>query len=608
MVIHCNAMDRDAIVDSLKKAIQTETDVSKLMLNYQILGQETLYKSHQEALAYYLKLQELAERENDTSNLVYSYIGLGDVYSIAGEYRQAIDLVTNALALVEPDDNYSLGFCYSRLATVYAEMGEDSLSMNYDREAVKYNLLEGDSLTIAYDYSNMAGNFVDFEQYDSAHYYYELSCSYINDTTDIIRAYNLDGLSYLYYSQKEYEKSIQEGLRALEQYKARELLYDIVNEQYAIGRSYYYNGDVDSSLAFINRSMTNNEQLQNHDIFIQGYELLRTIYSDKKNYKKALSYARLEQAYSDSINIKNKEDVIKTLRAKYAFDEQNRKLEDTELSNKNLAKQRTIFQIWSVVAFALLVVSVVVLILKQREHRKNLELMRRLDKVNRSIKKLLSIIGHDLRDSVGNLKNFTHLMHYQLLDNKSIEQMVTKFVPMVDSTHSLLETLLAWTRSNDDMFHPKIDQLEANEIINACIEQLDHLAKTKDIKLKVEAAPVSFKGDKNMLMTVLRNLVSNSIKFSEPGSTIKIVSTIQEDKVDFSVIDEGVGMSQEEVDKVLNENINFHLDGTNGERGSGLGLSLCNSFIAKHGGKLNIKSAKGQGSTFSFLVPTQIDA
>ena len=595
--------ENDLYVDSIKALIQEETEESQKIVWFQHLGETLLYQSHSDAMHYFSQSIELAEATNDTIGLVYGLTGVCDVYNLIGEYKTAITYITRALKIA-PDRNYLLlSFVNSRLATVYANMDQDSLSFVHGRMSLKYNLLNNDSVGAAYDMSNMASNFIEEKKYDSAVYYYNQAFAYLSDTADILNVYLLSDKGYLASEMGKPREAIDYSQLALKGFKKHPTSYDLALEYYYMGKYYQQLGMQDSALFFANSSIKENSTLNNHELYTKIYGLKYKVYNSLKDYKQALTFARLEHTYSDSIQQINKENVIQSVKAKYELEEQQRKLIESEEDNKSLVRQRTIFQLLSAAIFVLLLVCVVVLVLKHKEHKRNTVLVVKLDNVNRSMHKLLSIIGHDLRDSVGNLKNFTLLMHHELLDNKSIAKMVKMFVPMVDSTHGLLETLLAWTRSNDEVFQPKVEDLSAKHIVEQCLEQVSHLAGAKGIQIDIDVEDVSFWADKNMLLTVLRNLVCNSIKFSNPGSTVIVKGRMKDENIHFSVIDEGVGMDQYEIDKVLDEDRNYHSQGTQGEQGSGLGISLCSSFISKHGGKLNIESSKGKGSTFSFILP-----
>jgi signal transduction histidine kinase len=109
-----------------------------------------------------------------------------------------------------------------------------------------------------------------------------------------------------------------------------------------------------------------------------------------------------------------------------------------------------------------------------------------------------------------------------------------------------------------------------------------------------------------MVKTILRNLISNGIKFSYPGGQILVDAVTRENNVEISVRDQGVGIEEEAMEKILNKKSTFTTRGTDGEKGSGLGLDLCIDFVEKHGGDIWVESSPGEGSTFKFTIPDQL--
>ena len=590
-------------VDSLVNALHLEEVDSVKMSLYIELGNEVIYTSHGDALSYYSEAKKLAQKNNNHEKLILSVLGMCDVYGIVGEYKKGIHTITDVIDVLLPDHNHLFALCNGRLATAYANLGEDSLALKYDKLSLKYNLLEKYDLGIAYDYGNIATFYINHENYDSANLYLDLCLETLPDTIDLLYAITLDNKASICFKKEEYNESLDLFKEVLLLYKTKDKDYQIASAENDIASVFYELNEIDSAYHHAILSLDICNKLNNHNLFVSNYDLLYLIYESTGDYKNALKYSRLEHVYADSVSKKNNENIISTIKTRYEFEEQRKVLETTQIVNAKLTEQRKQFLMLSIVVIMLLITSVFSSILKFKEQKKNKELVIQLNRVNQSIRKLLLIIGHDLRDSVGNLKNFTQLMHHQLLDKKSIKVMISKFIPMVDSTHSLLETLLVWTKSKEEAFNLKLEQINSNEIVDLCVNQISYLAKSKHILLKHNVEKVVFNGDKNMLLIVLRNLVSNAIKFSDENSSIQIICSVKDEELEFAVKDAGVGMTEEEMAKVLDENVTHFSEGTMGERGSGMGLALCNSFIVKHGGHVSVSSIKGQGSTFSFVVP-----
>jgi signal transduction histidine kinase len=135
-------------------------------------------------------------------------------------------------------------------------------------------------------------------------------------------------------------------------------------------------------------------------------------------------------------------------------------------------------------------------------------------------------------------------------------------------------------------------------------QTMNSVALLKDIKLEfIQNEYITIKADENLFSTIMRNLITNAIKYSNPGSSLKICAEKQAQAIKFSVIDHGLGMDEETKNKLFSLNINTSKLGTANEKGSGLGLVLCKEFVEKHGGRIWVESEPEKGSTFSFTIP-----
>ncbi|MDP3441263.1 MAG: HAMP domain-containing sensor histidine kinase, partial [Ignavibacteria bacterium] len=151
-------------------------------------------------------------------------------------------------------------------------------------------------------------------------------------------------------------------------------------------------------------------------------------------------------------------------------------------------------------------------------------------------------------------------------------------------------------------FDPKENSIK--DEIREAINSLTHLLEKKGITLKhMNDKTVHLNYDRNMLATVLRNLISNSIKFTNTGGVIEVAYAVDGDKLIVSVKDDGIGISEKNISKLFNSETHFSTRGTNSESGSGLGLILCKDFIEKHGGNIWAESEYGKGSCFYFSLP-----
>lgn len=219
--------------------------------------------------------------------------------------------------------------------------------------------------------------------------------------------------------------------------------------------------------------------------------------------------------------------------------------------------------------------------------------------------KLYSVIAHDLRSPMGSIKMVLNMLILSLPKEKIGEDMyelLTMANQTTEDVFSLLDNLLKWTKSQiGKVVYQDIDMVEVVEGVG---EIFSMVAGLKNIHLRIEAPEhQAVYADIDMIKTVIRNLISNAIKFSNEGSEILIKVEDMDGMSIVSVKDSGCGIDEESQKKLLHTDTHFSTFGTNNEEGSGLGLLLCQDFVVKNGGKLWFTSVKGEGSTFYFSIP-----
>ena len=219
--------------------------------------------------------------------------------------------------------------------------------------------------------------------------------------------------------------------------------------------------------------------------------------------------------------------------------------------------------------------------------------------------KLYSVIAHDLRNNLGAIKNFSDLLAIDAEDDdkERTAQYIDLISSSANSAHLLLENLFEWTSSQWYDNNVNRGEIEIGSFINEVVEMSKPMAFGKDITL-VNKFNDSSSGDfdKNMIKTVLRNLINNAVKFSNRGGNITINAKKKRNYVQFSVEDNGVGISKDKIKHIFAKSNNRSTIGTEREKGTGLGLLICKEFVEKHGGKIWVESEEGEGATFYFTV------
>lgn len=221
--------------------------------------------------------------------------------------------------------------------------------------------------------------------------------------------------------------------------------------------------------------------------------------------------------------------------------------------------------------------------------------------------KLYSVIAHDLRSPMGSIKMVLNMLILNL-PSENIGDEMFELLTMANQTtedvFSLLDNLLKWTKSQIGKLKVVYQDVDMIEVTEGVIEIFSMVAGLKNIKINLDSPErLGVYADIDMIKTVIRNLVSNAIKFSNEGTEILVTVKEEDDMAIVSVKDSGCGIDEENQKKLLHTDTHFSTFGTNNEEGSGLGLLLCQDFVNKNGGKLWFTSVKGEGSTFSFSIP-----
>ncbi len=230
----------------------------------------------------------------------------------------------------------------------------------------------------------------------------------------------------------------------------------------------------------------------------------------------------------------------------------------------------------------------------------------KIKKLNATKDKFFSIIAHDLMSPFNSMLGFSDLLiedfeSYQIQTQKEYIGIINQ---SIKNTYKLLENLLTWSRLQKDIIDFNPEKINLLLIFKETCELLKQSAENKSIKLTNNISENIFiNADKNMISTVLRNIITNAIKFTPKGGKIWIDAKNKQQFIEITTQDSGVGISKEKQSELFKIDQNTSTQGTERETGTGLGLILCKEFTEKHGGKIWVESEEGKGSTFIFTIP-----
>jgi signal transduction histidine kinase len=250
--------------------------------------------------------------------------------------------------------------------------------------------------------------------------------------------------------------------------------------------------------------------------------------------------------------------------------------------------------------------ALVVILSKNKSEQKLKKYTTELQKLNEDKGLFIRILAHDLRSPISGILGISEqlLKNFHIYDNEKIKSQLIIKNEAIKRTHILLDSLLLWSKSQVNMLSFNPQQVNVKEI---CCETINSMKANIDLKnIQVnyfEDQTTTITADINMFNVILRNLISNAIKFTNENGIIQIFTVNNHNSISITISDNGVGISNENIDKLWDISKLTTTQGTKNESGTGLGLILCKDFIEKHGGSISVESKVGKGSNFVVSFP-----
>lgn len=440
----------------------------------------------------------------------------------------------------------------------------------------------------------------------------------INDESK--EALSLNEIGELYRRMKNDGRALANHRLAL---KIRKSLDDkrSISESYNnIGILYYqqkrYNEAIQNLTAGLQAALESQTLLQQQ----KSYDYLSLCHKELDEYDLALMKREQFVVVSDFIqNQKNDQRLLES-QSRYVIDTKESQIEaleaEREKRDQQLHRQKNLRNfLIAVIGLGIVIVGLVLNLYKVKQRANNdLHMINekvkmqnaQLQELNATKDKFFSIIGHDLKGPLNSLTSFSGLLinHVESLSREEIQMLAKDFDKSLKNLYSLLNNLLEWSRSQTGNIEFTPETFDISSLLKENRELLFAQAQNKKIGFLEEMnGRVAVKAHRHSLNTVVRNLVSNSIKFTPEGGVIKLGVKQNPRHVLVSIADTGVGMSPDVISKLFRLDAKHTTKGTANEKGTGLGLILCKDFVEKNGGKLWVESEEGRGSVFYFTVP-----
>jgi signal transduction histidine kinase len=561
-----------------KYSIKSKTLLASLMI---------LIKEYDKALDILTPLIKETDASSFLRASIYSL--LGNVYRSINQLDDAISYLKKAYKIQEQNNKkISMADMSVNFIALYAMNGDFEKAMEYGENAIKIYKELDDKERIGDVYMNLAYiNFTTKDYYGAIDYYQkalEIERQTNNSNEDVVGL--LNNISRCYINLGETQKAIE----ALEQ------ILEIDNQN-------YYNMNTYLALEAA------------HYNLLQEYLQKKDFDNSIKTFDKLSAYSTIKDSILKAENNSNIAQAIAEATAK--FENQILLNEKTLAETKNELSQRRI--LYLLITVVLFILFIIILLIQNNKRKKlaeelkerevkltklNSELFDKIDKLIKSVTfkdKLLSVISHDLQSPVVSLKMLSEsiVKDADKLDKSEIVEKSTIFSEISSELSVLLTNLLAWIKSNGQSINVDKTDFNIYELSEDIVKLYEKSASEKKIKIhnNINQSYVVY-ADRNMIATVLRNLLSNALKFSDENTEIHLNSEIVDNKIKISVKDEGRGIDKEHLENLFiydKKNLNIDKD-------SGIGLKISKEFLDINEGEIYAKSVLGAGSEFGFKI------
>ena len=561
------------------------------------------------------KALDIAYNLDDDKLIASALNRLASQYQYGGDYEKSLMNYLKGLDFAKKSqDNDILSIINENIAHLYASQQEYDIALDFYKEVTEINKKLNNPVVTAQTLSNLASIYTEIGDTKQAMFHINQSIN----TFEQEEVY--DWLAYSYSVKGEiYLKEGKEkwALYWLDQSK---LLYnnnlDDKRGEIALynNLSLAYMGTGSDSLAtdYALKGLDIAKDIQSKEGQIDCAETLYKIFKEKEDYKRALCYHEIYTSLSDTLAKESNTKSLKLFKTQLKYDQQKKEL---ILENeKKLAKQQNLITL-ALLVLIVLIAAAIPLYLNQKKLKKLYrelkiqaasltEREKELESSNTTKDKLFSIVGHDLRGPIGALQGLLEMIISGDLGQQEANRFIRKAKTDVDHVLFTLNNILSWGRTQLNGGNTRPTTTNIYKLAENNLDFLDEMAAAKDIKIINDIAKASNAFiDENQIDLVLRNLISNAIKFTPNNGLITLESEESLNHIQIKIKDTGVGMDNATKEKIFKANTNFTTYGTNNEKGTGLGLSLCKEMIEKNNGKIWVESAPQKGSTFHFTVP-----
>jgi len=519
----------------------------------------------------------------------------------SGDFLTAKKYIQEAFSIfISTNDSKNIARCNLKLSFISYDLNQMDSCLKYAQESADRFLKDNEYEQYISATLMMGGAYIRLGKYKNAR-------ESVFKAKDICDRYHVKfdkselllGIAYAFFYEKNYDNAIKYGLMANRLAAKDSIVRHLWGSAEILSKSYFQTNDFKNAFLYLDSARTHQFKIFNKEKFNSVNELNAKYFTQQKEIE---NRTLKEKSEFDAIHLKQKNIIIllilvgiilliglllvviisrkKVLKSNRILNNKNRQI---EIQNEQIINQNAILYK-----------------LNSEKDAQNIK----LQNLNEAKDKFFSIVAHDLRNPFGTVKSFASLLNKKKEYNKDEhEKIVSYLIQSVDKTQEFLDNLLEWSRAQMNKITVKIEDLNVRNNILISYEIVKFQAQAKNIEIIASIDNNLYaKADRNLLHVVVRNLLTNAVKFSYQNSKIIVEAQKIDDEITISFIDFGIGIAPENLATLFKLDTKYSMRGTNNESGTGLGLLICNEFVELMNGTIGAESQLGIGSRFYIKV------
>jgi len=579
---------------------------------------------YETALDFGFKAKTLAIKNQDEKSAAIADNYIAWIYEQLGFLDRSLNYALQALKLFKKiEDKKNTAEAYKNIGNIFKQLKNNTQAMEHYIKSLQIFEKIEDKKNTARVLNNIGNIYIDSNQEYLALDYYQ-RCLAIVEKLDwkigelVARA----NIASVYSGTGESNRSLKYNLETLEiaeKIGQKRLLAVLLSN---IAVDYRILGQYKKALHYIYQALDIAKKIKNKDIIRNFYEELFYIYEAMKNYEKAFFYFKLYKKTNDEIFSEESQKNISQLWLKFKTENKEKEIvqltQDNRIKQLKLERQKLMRNFLVLVSFLIFVLAVVTFNRYRTKRRAEQQLKKsekQLRVMNTAKDKLFSIIAHDLESPLSGLILSTGYLEkkYHTLDQIEIKDFHHRIYENASQMAKLLDNLLHWAASQLGNIKVAPEVIDLYDLTNDSLQLMENIARDKKIRLvsHIQKNTLAW-GDKQMVEIIMRNLVSNAIKYSNSNNEVQITSTSCRNFLEVTVADNGPGIPEEKQKTLFDPYINNSTAGTAGEKGIGLGLVLCKEFVEKNNGTIRVESNNSceseTGTLMIFTLPVPTDS